>query len=360
MLLLSKFRREQSPKKTSHESPWITVVDKARLKELEEAAKRDGEAGIPGLKDEILSYYEQQIQQEARHWIHNTAQTMKLEDSKIYPRFIEARKDFCDTRDQYEKKMKELERLVQVLMMPTLYWAIVILLSACEVFVNFQAFETLFSAESSLTALLASVALAIMQLWAAHLMGGAVQQKKGRGWAILMVILLICTTAGLAYLRWQYIGNMEHQETVLMSRPRLNMDMVTGFFFAFNMLFLVLASWMAAKMHDPDESYEQIYKIYQKKREKLCRLKQLRDSNQEDYRRNAWDMIGMYRYLITKYRDLNIQHRETKATPNVWVSNPPEKVIEFDDKRFEIPDNESQLNDETCSKLAESMEGKER
>ncbi|MEW6260917.1 MAG: hypothetical protein AB1547_13580 [Thermodesulfobacteriota bacterium] len=329
-------------------NPSVTIVEKAKIQELEKAAKRDGEAEIPGLHDNNLSYYEHQIQQEAKHWLHNTGETLRFEDAKIYPRFIEARKDFCDARDQYENKRKDLKRQPQCLFNPVFYWSVVIFLSSCEVFINFQAFEELFSAEATITALTASIALALMQLFSSHMIGGAFKQKKGLGWAFLLITIMVFLTAGLAYLRAAHIGaesDAAARGASLFLRPKLNIDMITAFFFGFNMLFLSIASWMAAQMHDPDESYEQMYKTFKKYRKKLIRIKEMRDRNLEEYRRIAWDMVGLYRSLITKYRDLNMQHRPNKATPDVWLSNIPEDIIPFDDNNFELNDNNSRLED---------------
>ena len=69
------------------------------------------------------------------------------------------------------------------------YWPLVFAMSLCEVFVNFKAFETVFSSEATITALMASAVLAIVLVFAAHSIGGAVQQKKNIGWAILLACL---------------------------------------------------------------------------------------------------------------------------------------------------------------------------
>ena len=267
-----KDRSGMSQQSGNADSGKIYVANKERLRELEKAAKRDGESEWPGQYDDILSQYELQIALEARQWIRNSSEEMYQKDSLIYPRFIQIRKDYQEAFEQYESKKKELGgRPVSIQMKAILYWPLVMLMSACEVFINFQAFETLFP-EASITAMMASVVLAVILLFAAHSIGGAVQQRTNKGWASLLGMLLLGITFGLAYIRFQYIDFSNNNEAALFAHPRLNADMITIFFFLFNLLFLALASWMAAKLHDKDESYDQRYKAYLKTREKLVKI----------------------------------------------------------------------------------------
>jgi len=330
---------------------WTTVASDRAQRELESSAKRDGAAGLPGQYDILLSQYEQHIKLAGQQYIQNSAEDMHKEDALIYPRFTEARKDYRDALLQYESKKTELGgRPVFIQMSPKVYWPLVSLMLVCEVFVNFQAFRTLFSAELDITALMASAVLAMILIFAAHSIGGAVQQRKSTGWAILLGVLTVGITFGLAYLRLSYISYENSTGMGPFERPKLNADMVTGFFVLFNLLFLALAAWLAAKLHDRDETYEQRYKTYLRARGKVVKLKQTRDGNQHDYLRDARDSVGLYRKLISSYRDLNMQSREVKATPRAWVDNTPQKLVELDEQAFALRDNVSGLEEETTSR----------
>ena len=56
-------------------------------------------------------------------------------------------------------------------------------------------------------------------------------------------------TFGLAYIRVIYIDQGNKEDATLFDRPILNAYMVTAFFVIFNLLFLALAAWLTAKLH---------------------------------------------------------------------------------------------------------------
>lgn len=344
-----KVDQGQENNKSSSFSTVISVPDANLQRELENAAKRDAAEGdgSPGKNDSSISQYEQRIVERAQQFMKNAAANMHQKDEQIYSRFTLARKDYLEALEQYES-MKKAEggRPINIQMSPAVYWPLMLLMSVCEVFVNFKAFETLFSSEASITALMASAVLAIVLVFAAHSIGGAVQQRKNLGWAVLLGLLTIGITFGLAYLRLVYIGFENNADAGLQEKPKLNADMVTGFFVLYNLLFLTLAAWMAAKLHDKTESYEQRYKAYLRAREKLAKIKQLRDGNQSEYLRDAQDTLGLHRNMISSYREINMQNRKIKATPRCWVENPPQVLIMMDEQNFVLRDNISGLEED--------------
>jgi len=316
-------------------------------KQLEDAAKRDGTAHMPGPQARDLSPYELQVCQEAKQWMNNTAGDLRRRDALLYPRFAKARKDFRDAFKQYETKKSELGgRPVNIQMSSVVYWPLMLLMALAEAGVNVVAFLALFP-DSLLVAVAAATVLAIVLVFSAHSIGAAVQQRKGLGWAVILGLLSIAMTLGLAYLRYTYINfESEGDAAILTGRPKMNADMVTGFFVIFNLLFLALASWLAAKLHDEDATYEQRYKTYLKMREILVGEKQRRDSNYWESMRNARDEEGLHRRLVAQYRVLNMEHREIKATPQVWHDRPPETMIEIDSSLFELVDNDCRFEAE--------------
>lgn len=309
--------------------------------ELEAAAKRDGAMALPGRNDADLSQFEQQVCQQARHWMGNTVADFLRQDAILYPRFVKARKDFRDALRQYEAtKAAEGDRPVDIQMSRLVYWPLMLTIALCEASVNFIAFEALFP-DARWIAMLASVVLAVVLVFAAHSIGAAVQQRRNIGWAILATVLSVAMMFGLAYLRFEYI---EFDNAAIASagqiHPKLNADIVTGFFLVFNLLFLAMASWLAAKTHDKNQTYEQRYKNYLRTREILVKEKQKRDHNYWSGLRTLKDEEGMHRNLIARYRDLNMQQREMKATPSAWTRTPPEQLIQYDAEAFKLIDNE--------------------
>jgi hypothetical protein len=327
----------------------ISVPGDIGQRKLEKVAKLDAAEGdgSPGLNSSSISQQEQKIVEQAQQYLKNAASNMCKKDEQIYPLFTLARADYLEALEQYES-MKKAEggRPINIQMSPAVYWPLVLLMSVCEVFVNFKAFETLFSSETSATALMASVVLAIILVFAAHSIGGAVQQRKNLGWAVLLGLLMIGITFGLAYLRLAYIGFENNADTGHMEMPKLNADMVTGFFVLFNLLFLTLAAWMAAKLHDKTESYEQRYKAYLRARAKLAKIMQLRNGNQSEQLREANDILGYHRAKIISYREINMQNRKIKATPRVWIENPPQALIIMNKQDFALRDNISGLEED--------------
>jgi NADH:ubiquinone oxidoreductase subunit 6 (subunit J) len=321
---------------------WRFVASDKQLRELESAAKRDGAERLPGQYDILVSQYEQQIVLEGKQRIQNSAADVQEQDALLYPRFAQARTDYRVAFEQYASKKAELGgRPVNIRMSSGLYWPLVSVMSVCEVVVNKQAFDALFG-EAIWMVWLAAIVLAIVLIFAAHSIGGAVQQRGWANvlWAIVLGTLTIGLTFGLAYLRMAYINYDATTAGAQMSeRPKLNAEMVTNFFVAFNLLFLTLAAWMAAKLHDEDETYEQRYKTYLKTREKLVRIKQQRDSHQRRILRDARAYVGLYRTLISSYRDLNMQNRAIKATPRAWVDNSPQVLVALEEQTFTLNDN---------------------
>lgn len=319
---------------------FLSSRGKEAQAELEAAAKRDGVSGMPGLNDATPSQYELQIRQQAQQWMANTLADFRRRDAELYPRFVKARKDFRDALRQYEtKKLEQGDRPVDIQLTPLVYWPLMLTMALCEAAVNFIAFEALFP-DARWVAMLASGVLAVVLVFAAHSVGAAVQQKRNIGWAFLVTVISLAMMFGLAYLRFAYIEFDNENASGSQIHPKLNADMVTGFFLVFNLLFLVMASWLAAKLHDKDQTYEQRYRNYLRTRELLVAEKQVRDRSQWEYRRAAVDEEGLHRKLVAQYRDLNMQHREMKATPRIWVELPPDKLIQYDLQLFDLHDNQ--------------------
>ena len=337
---LSSSSTSSSRNSTNTDGSYLSSRGKEAQAELEAAARRDGMAGMPARNDAALSQYEQQVFQQARQWMGNTLADFHRRDAVLYPRFVKARKDFRDALRQYETQMhKEGDRPVDIQLESRVYWPLMLTMALCEAAVNFIAFKALFS-EAEIINILASTVLAVVLVCAAHSVGAAIQQKRGIAWAVPVTLITLAMMFGLAYLRFAYIQNEYENASITQPPPKLNADIVTGFFLVFNLLFFAMASWLAAKLHDKDQTYELRYKNYLRMREVLVAEKQLRDSNRFDAMRMIKDEEGLHRKLLAQYRDLNMQNREMKATPSIWIKLPPDNLIQFDESKFDLHDNE--------------------
>lgn len=344
MNILQGLRGKRSSKGGSSRgvsSTYISLLRSNLQKRLEEAAKRDGDNLIPRVHDADIAPFEHLLVEEGRQFISNIASSLHRDDALVYPQFVEARKDYADAAKQYEEMKASLgDRPVYIQMRHIVYWPIVLLMSVCEVFVNFRAFETLFQGEPTITSLMASTVLALILIFAAHSIGGALQQRRHIWWAIILTLLSVGITFGLAYLRLNYI-TFENASIGVLEKPELNAQMVTGFFVLFNLLFLTLAAWMAAKLHDPEATYEQRYKTFLRARAQFAEIKELRDRNQLSHLMDARDTLGLYRRSLAEYREMNLAHRKIIATPVCWAEKPPHALLTMDESIFDLHDNAS-------------------
>lgn len=331
--------RKRKPDHVHKGGGLYSVVNQSLLKEMERHAQADGLAMFPGRFDSEVSGYEKEISQKGASAVRLKLQEMQDRESKLEGEFIQARQDFLLAEKSYLAKRAEPQinnRPVHIQTTFTAYLLAVIPMILCEVFINFAVFETLLSGESSLTALLVSSVMGLVMLLAAHLIGGAVRQGKHRGWALLVGPLCVVTIIGLSYMRLVFTEFTNASDSGLFERPDLNATIVTIFFFLFNMTFLAVAAWLAARRHDMDETYEQCYLEYLKTRERALRFSGLRKQNVEHCLADAQDTISLLRGLVENYRQKNMNFRAIKATPHAWVEFPVTRAISMDESLFTL------------------------
>ena len=180
------------------------------------------------------------------------------------------------------------------------------------------------------------------------------QRKQVLG-SIVVGLLVIALTLGLAYVRTKFIETRNAEEA-LFGGVKLDQVAISAFFFAFNLLFLAAAAWMAALRHDPDADYESLYNQYRNARERALECKKARDTNRQHYLADAQDWVGVCRRLVALYRENNLNARNSKATPRAWLMHPLDELIGIDEHQFELQlsTDIGLLQDEPDTKLFES------
>lgn len=299
------------------------------------AAQRDGEAGLPGSVDANLTPYEQSIVELSRQVVQTDASDMQRADAELVPDFLEAKRDFQSAQLAYERRRREIGgRPIRIEIAAWVYLTLVALLMAGEVAVNYTAFEAVFGERVYLTAL-AAATLGIALLVIAHFIGAAIRQRKQLGWVLVLGVVVVGMTIGLAYVRLKFIET-HNAESQLLGGVQLDQKAISGFFFVFNLLYLGAAAWMAALRHDADAEYEEAHRQYQRARARALKCKKARDGSREAYMGDAMEWVGIGRRLLALYRETNLNVRESRATPRAWLMHPLDPLIQLDESLFQL------------------------